>query len=251
MYDIHRVLLHEYGHVLGLAHSGTQSGMDIMEPVISDVDHPFPGDVAGVRHLYGASFSDPPGDVLLRKGYSFAEDVYPNNNPTSLSATGLPPGIAIDVVTGRLQGAVSVSGTYPAVITAHGPIADVSEGYKFTILDVEDLPGLLAILPADTYTITSDPIRPLVYTVGGEGVRAIDSETFKVTDVTSQPVFNPRSSIAADNSTLLYTDYFEQPAQEHRIDLNSLTALPDISIPGNNSRVLEGLNNRAYVAGRQ
>jgi hypothetical protein len=249
VYDIHRILLHEFGHVLGLAHSGTTGGLVLMEPVISDVDHPFSDDIAGIRDLYGGSFYYTPGDATVRIGNYFIEDLYPNNNPTSFSATGLPPGIEIDSVTGRLSGTPNVSGVYDAAITAHGPIIDVSEGYRFTILGIEEVPGLLAILPLDVRGIVSDPSRPLIYTSGPDGVHVIDAETLEVSDVAAPGIGNAALSISADNSMLVYTNGADFLPQEYRVDLNSLTSLPPLEIPGNLSAVLEGLSNRAYVAG--
>jgi hypothetical protein len=175
-----------------------------------------PDDTAGVCNFYGARFYYPPGELLWRIGYPITLDFYPNNDPTSFSATGFPPGMSINQKSGRLNGTPTASGVHFAIITAHGPIVDVSEGYKFNILGVEDVPGLVAIVPSYAYTITGNPVRPRIYAIGPDGVGMIDTETFKITQVTSEPVYNPRSSMSADQSTLLYTDYFEVPAKEHR-----------------------------------
>jgi len=52
-------------------------------------------------------------DVLLQVR---AED--PDGNPLGYSATGLPPGVAIDLITGTIQGSVSQSGVYDVTVTA-------------------------------------------------------------------------------------------------------------------------------------
>jgi Putative Ig domain len=247
--DIHRIFVHEFGHVLGLAHSGTGGGLTLMEPEISDLDHPVAGDTDGVRYLYGVSFHYPPGDVTLRIGYNFTGYLGPNNSPTSYSATELPPGIMIDPVTGILSGTPTDSGVYSAVVTAHGPIVDASQGYHFNILGVEEVPGLLAMLPLEASSIVADPIRPRVYVAGIDGLSMIDTESLAVTNLVPDFLPNATLSISADNSTLLETQLFGFPSQELRIDLESLTALTPNPIPGNNSAVLEGLNNQAYVVG--
>lgn len=53
-YDIHRVLLHEFGHVLGLDHPDAhgQSVVAIMNSQVSDIDQLQPDDIAGIRSLY-------------------------------------------------------------------------------------------------------------------------------------------------------------------------------------------------------
>jgi hypothetical protein len=247
--DIHRIFVHEFGHALGLAHSGTSGGLVIMEPEISDLDHPAADDIAGVRSLYGASFYYPPGDQTLRIGYYFIDDLYPNNNPTFFSATGLPPGIELESDTGRLIGTPTTSGDYTSIITAHGPIADVSEGYHFRILGLEEVSGLVAIFPLEASSIVADPIRPRVYVAGTDGLSVIDAETLAVSNLAPGFIPNAGLSISADGSTLLETARFGSALQETKIDLETLQPLPSIAIPGNGSAVLEGLNNQAYVVG--
>ncbi len=53
--DLHRIFLHEFGHVLGLAHvTNHPGGKAIMEPIISDVDHPAADDILGLHRTYQA-----------------------------------------------------------------------------------------------------------------------------------------------------------------------------------------------------
>jgi matrixin len=60
IFDLHRIFLHEFGHVLGLDHDTTYPlKTKIMEPIISDWDHLGADDIAGLQSLYGASFYDP------------------------------------------------------------------------------------------------------------------------------------------------------------------------------------------------
>jgi hypothetical protein len=124
--DFHRIVLHEFGHVLGLDHvTFNPPGQALMEPIISDLDHLGADDVAGVRNLYGSEISFLPESVSLRVGDTYSSDTYrANNSPTSYSASGLPPGLTIDSQSGHISGTATTSGVYGPVITAHGPIAD-------------------------------------------------------------------------------------------------------------------------------
>lgn len=246
--DLHRVFVHEFGHALSLAHSGTAGGLVIMEPEISDLDHPAADDVAGVRQLYGASFYYPPGNRTLRIGYFFIEDLYPNNNPTFFSATGLPPGIELESDTGRLIGTFTTSGDYTPIITAHGPIVDVSQGYHFEVLGLEEVSGLVSILPLNA-SIVADSFRPRVYAAGSDGLSMIDTVTLALTNLAPGVVLNAALSISADGSTLLEVPMFGSPIQEMKFDLETLESLPSTLIPAVGSAVLEGLNSQAYVVG--
>lgn len=65
--DIHRVALHELGHVLGLEHPN-QAGQQvaaIMNSQVSDLDRLQHDDIAGARSLYGTPPNSPP---LIRNG---------------------------------------------------------------------------------------------------------------------------------------------------------------------------------------
>jgi len=213
-------------------------------------DHLGADDIVGIRSLYGAEISYLPGPVTLRVGDTYASDNYtPNNNSTSYSAVGLPPGLKINSETGQINGTVTKSGDVGPVIIAHGPIADAYGTYPVTVLGLDSAPGLLAIVHTDARPAVADPLRARIYAAGADGVEMIDTDTFEVTQLVP-PVSDAAFglSVSADGSTLLYVNS-NGLLVEHRIDLESLATLPDVPIPANKSAILEGLDNRAYVAG--
>ncbi len=218
-----------------------------MEPVISNFDHLGADDIAGVRSPYGAEITFLPESVALRVGDAYSSDTYDaSNSPSSYSATGLPPGLSIDSKTGHISGTATTSGAFGPGITAHGPITDAYGTFPMTVLGLEEIPGLLAILHLDAASVLADPIRPRIYAAGVSGISMIDNKTLQVTTLVAADRTGAHLSISADFSTLLYT---LADKQEHRVDLSSLAVLPPIGIPNQGSAILEGLNNQAYVAG--
>ena len=97
-----------------------------MEPVITNLDHLAPDDIAGAVFLYGyriTSDLEPYGVVV---GQTFSYQITANNNPTRYSATGLPAGLYLDPATGTITGACTQGGTFAVTITAYGAAKNVT-----------------------------------------------------------------------------------------------------------------------------
>ncbi len=248
VFDLHRVLLHEFGHVLGLAHNPeTPLGTKIMEPVVSDWDHLGADDIAGVRFLYGVDFVNLPPPTTLRVGDSFTYTPELNLRPSSYSATGLPPGLTINANTGVVSGKVTKLGLYGPVLTAKEPAGASAYGsFSVNVSGAGDVTGVEAILRLGAATFAADPIRARIYTGGESGINMIDADTFQVTNLVSTA--GGTVTISADGSKLLFVRPQEALKNEHRIDLETLQVLPDLKIPAHSSSVQEGVNNHAYVA---
>ena len=256
-YDFHRIMLHEFGHVLGLAHTNDNTtGQAIMEPVISDLDHLGPDDILGIRRTYGASLVNTGQLIAVRVGDSVGSiplsNFQANNNPTSYSLDGLPAGVTYDAAAGTITGNPKVAGTFDPVIIAHGPNADAYGSFPLNVYSLDRVQGLKAIIPTAGYRMIGDPARPAIYTAGVDGIKMIDTDSFAVTDILSGDFSRANLSVSADDSILLYTlptVPVQEPGPVYRISLDTMAVLPTLTIPTSQSPVLEGVADQDYVAG--
>ncbi len=247
--DFHRVVLHEFGHVLGLDHEENDPpGQSIMEPFITDLDHLGGDDAFGIRALYQAKMANLYGEFEPRVGDSFSYfGLGANNSPTSFSATGLPAGVTINPTTGTMAGKVTTPGEYNPVVTAHGPVADAYGSIKITVWGLNQVPGLLEIIKVDAASLLADPIRPRLYAAGEQGINMIDTDNYAVTQLVSGNQRPANLSFSPDNSLLFYRE--EADPTLHRVDLESLDELSALTIPIGYGGVVEGLENRGYSTG--
>ncbi|MEY2561452.1 MAG: hypothetical protein QOG51_1867 [Verrucomicrobiota bacterium] len=247
-YDFHRVALHEFGHVLGLDHPDQhgQTVTALMNSTIGDLDHLADDDIAGAKSIYG----QPVLTAFL--GADFRYQIVANNNPTSYSASGLPPGLTFDNASGLITGIATISGSYSVVVVANGPTGSVT----FTIQIIVTAPSsnsnpgaLLKKLDISVNRLAADPYRSRVYATvpTSNSVAVIDTVSLSI--IKTIPIgSNPAGlAVSVDGAKLWVANSGSTTAAIGVIDLNSLTTLPSIPAPSAPSDIEEGLGNRLYV----
>jgi YVTN family beta-propeller protein len=247
-YDFHRVALHEFGHVLGLAHPDEhgQNVSALMNSIISDLDHLSDDDIAGARALYaGLAFR---ADL----GADFRYQVQANNNATSFTATGLPPGLTIDGASGLISGIATISGTYSVVVVANAPGGSIMITLQITVAapKASTIPGtVLQKLAISVNRLASDPTRPRVYATVPDSNSVAVIDTVNLSILKNIPIgSNPTGlAVSADGSRLWVANNSSATSSIGVVDLNTLETLPSLPVPNAPYDVEEGLGNRLYV----
>lgn len=252
-YDLHRVLLHEFGHVLGLDHPdehGQPRIVAIMNSIIGDLDHLADDDIAGAKSLYDIPKLSAP------IGSNFSYQVTSINTPTSYSSSDLPPGLSLDSSNGLISGVPDLSGTYTFHVTAFSPAANITFTYQLTVTPSPSTAAQgsfgtqRAKLDLSVAHLVADPLRPRVYASvpSINSIAVIDTTSLQVVKtvfIGSEP---QGMAISADGTKLWVANSGSTVSAIGVIDLESLTTLPSLSAPNSPAAVVEGSDGRLYAS---
>jgi hypothetical protein len=180
LYDFHRVALHEFGHVLGLAHpdDAGQNVLALMNSIITNLDHLADDDSAGSNFLYGlrlTSAATAAGSV----GQPFSFQLTANFSDVIFSSTDLPAGLMVSS-TGLISGTPSAGGNFPVHITlsrnGRSVTLPMTLNIKGTLRPIEGPTGLTVIGDEQASPVGSNTF----YFTGQNG-------TFSATGYTENP----------------------------------------------------------------
>ena len=185
------MLLHEFGHVLGLDHTTPLPG-SIMAPAITNVDTLQADDIAGVVALYGTPNGLPlilsSLDVQTIVNQTFNYSLVAVGGVTSKTLTGLPAGLGFDRSLGLIYGTPNQPGTYPFAFTASDDRGTTSATLTLTVLGE---PPVIPNNAAATATV-GQPFRFQVTGTEHPNRYSFDSTPFGLTYDTGTGVVSAR-----------------------------------------------------------
>ncbi|MGI8821094.1 MAG: YncE family protein [Chthoniobacterales bacterium] len=182
-------------------------------------------------------------------GYPGSYQIAADNQPTSFDAANLPRGLSLNPNTGLITGAPSLSGDFPAKLTAHSQTGDAMATCVFEVYtDIPTPDPALAGLYLNSNRLLADPHRSRVYCgTYDHGLAVIDTvsmtvlRTFPSGTIVDLAISNDGRTLWVTRSTL---------NSLASVDLDLLENLVDLPVSEPLASVRVGSQNRLYGAAR-
>lgn len=179
-------------------------------------------------------------------GSNFSFQITANNRPVSFSATGLPAGLQLDPATGLISGVPTLSGYFPVLVTAHG--SGNATGQITIVVNSLTSTGTLpsaTIAASNAGGFLPDRARGRLYVALPNALQVLDAKSFAIIATIPTGTTLIDLSLSPDGKRLWAT---QNSTAIRRIDLESLTLLPDLNTSFISQSVREGANGRLYAA---
>lgn len=257
VYDIHRTLLHEFGHVLGLDHpdDAGQHVSAIMNSVIGDLYYLTQDDINGAIALYGLK-SLWSGAISYSVGQTLDFQLPTNAPAFSYQILGLPPGVTIDPHTGRVKGAPTLEGDYSVSIKLTGPHNFYQGHADIQVSDQPAGPALRGELYFSANRFLMDPHRHRLYASvhDPDGIAVIDTVSLAPIKMIPLPHEPFGMALSTDNKKLFVVEQWNDVKNNSLIgviNLDELVSLPDLAVSNETdifNDIAVGTGNRLFIA---
>lgn len=189
----------------------------------------------------------PPYPNPIEVGTSISFAVTGPNDPTSFTATNLPPGLVIDSTTGIVSGIPTISGSFETSFVANGPTFDAAGTFVLTVDPHYPEAVASGLLQSFMQGMTPDPSRGLLYVLTYFGVEVHDIHSLALLN-TANIGFGQDMALSADGSTLWVVAGNGGMAVISGFALPDLTPLAPIPKgPFVADYICAGVNNKLYL----
>ena len=187
---------------------------------------------------------------IVNIGSQVVYQITASHHPTSFSAMGLPAGLTLDATTGRISGVAELSGLSVIQITASGALGNAVGTLYIT---VEPLSSTIVetpptIMPLNIRgSIVADPFRSRIYVLTDAGVAVIDSQSLALLQtIPVGGITQGDLSVSLNGSRLWVVGISTNRIRS--LDLNTLTALPDLLTSQSPKKICEGADGYLYIS---